>query len=84
MVNKQTGVAHMEIQVSLYQALAIKHALRFYAKTGMRVNKAYTPKNMIAMAEKITGKKFTARDYMGAADALHDFIVANSPAANAA
>lgn len=41
-----------------YRALAVMHALRFYARTGMKVNTAYTPKNMIAAASQITGKKY--------------------------
>lgn len=55
---------------STYQAVAIAHALEFYNKTGTQVNRAYTPKNMLQMAEKITGQKFKARDYLGAAKAL--------------
>lgn len=74
----------MEIQVSLFQALAIKHGLRFYAKHGMRVNKAYTPKAMMEMATKITGQKFAARDYMGAAEALDAWIAAEHAKQNAA
>ena len=60
----------------LYQAFAIKQGLQFYAKTGMKINRLYTPKNMIRMAEKITGQKFKARDYMGAADALAAWVAA--------
>lgn len=56
--------------VSIYQAIAIETALRMYARTGMRVNRMYTPKNMMATATAITGKKFKARDYCVAADAL--------------
>lgn len=62
------------IDPSIYQALAIKAALRLYAKTGIKANRAYTPKNMIATASKITGRKFKARDYLGAADALQAWV----------
>lgn len=58
--------------VQKYQQLVIAKALEVYAKTGMKVNRDYTPKNMMAMATKITGKKFKARDYLGAAKALRD------------
>lgn len=53
-----------------FRALIIEQALRFYAKTGMRVNRAYTPKAMMAAATEITGQKFKSRDYLGAAEAL--------------
>jgi hypothetical protein len=56
--------------VSVYQCVAIASALRLYAKTGMKVNRAYTPKAMMDTAAALTGKKFKARDYVGAADAL--------------
>ena len=54
----------------LYRLLAVEHGLRFYARTGKQVNTAYTPKNMMYVAEQITGKKFKPRDDSGAADAL--------------
>jgi len=59
---------------AVYQAIAIARALELYAKTGMKVNTAYTPKNMRAMAEKITGQKFKARDYLGMASALRAHV----------
>jgi len=55
--------------VNVFAMAAIASALRFYAKTGMRVNRAYTPKAMIA-ATRYTGQQFKARDYLGAAAAL--------------
>lgn len=55
---------------TIYQILAIKVALRAYAKHKMQVNRAYTPKNMLAMAEKLTGKKFKRGEYLKAADAF--------------
>ena len=54
----------------VYQAVAIASGLDFYAKTGMKVNRAYTPKNMMTMATKITGQTFKARAYTEAATAL--------------
>lgn len=56
--------------VAIYRATVIESALRLYAKTGMRVNRAYTPAAMMRVAAEITGRKFKARDYLGAADAL--------------
>lgn len=51
----------------IYQALAVASALRTYAKTGMKVNSAYTPKNMLATASKITGKTYERGDLEKAA-----------------
>jgi hypothetical protein len=59
---------------TIYQALAIKGALKFYAKTGQKVNSAYTPKAMMATASRITGLKFKPRDYETAIKALDTFI----------
>lgn len=59
--------------VNVYGAAVVASALRLYARTGIKANRAYTPKNMIATAAKITGKQFKARDYLGAAKALDDW-----------
>lgn len=53
-----------------YQAVVIAKALELYSVHRLKVNKAYTPKAMMAMAGKITGKTFMPRDYVGAAKAL--------------
>ena len=66
----------MNVSPEMYQALAIRYALEIYSETGMKVNRAYTPANMIRMATKITGIKFRARDYQGAADALAAWVAA--------
>lgn len=60
--------------VALYQALAIKSALKLYAKTGIKANRAYTPSAMMRMATRITDKAFKPRDYQGAIDALQEWI----------
>jgi len=59
--------------VNVYGALVMAKALELYAKTGMRVNRAYTPSAMMRTAQNVTGKKFKARDYVGAAKALREF-----------
>ena len=59
--------------VNVYVALTVAKALDLYRKTGMKVNRAYTPANMMAMAAKVTGRKFKARDYEGAALALREW-----------
>jgi hypothetical protein len=60
--------------VNVYAAMVLAKALVLYAKTGMKVNRAYTPKNMMATAAKVTGKTFKARDYEGAAVALGAYV----------
>lgn len=56
--------------VDVFAMAAIATALRMYAKTGIKANSAYTPRNMMAAATHYTGQTFKARDYVGAADAL--------------
>jgi hypothetical protein len=57
--------------VGIFQAITIASALKLYARTGMKASRAYTPSAMMKAAATITGQTFKARDYMGAADALH-------------
>ena len=64
----------LTVSPEVYQAIAIKHGLKFYAKTGKKVNRLYTPANMMRMASQITGRKFAPRAYIAAADALEEFI----------
>ena len=61
----------MSVDPATYQRLAIASALRLYAKHGIRANRSYTPKAMMATAERLTGQKFRPRDYLGAAEALN-------------
>jgi hypothetical protein len=42
-------------------AMAVRRAMMFYAKTGMKVNSAYSPANMLATAGKICGKDYGKR-----------------------
>jgi hypothetical protein len=58
--------------VSIYQCKVVASALRLYAKTGMKANRAYTPTNMLRTAEALTGKKFKRGQYEEAAQALTD------------
>lgn len=64
--------------VDIYQALAVKRGLEFYAAHHMPINTRYTPNNMIHIAEKITGKRFKPRDYLGAAKGLNDWCEKNT------
>jgi hypothetical protein len=62
--------------VTLFQALAIKHALRFYAKHKKQINRAYTPTAMLRTATAITGKPFKRGEYLQAADAISAMLEA--------
>ena len=57
-----------------YQALAIKVGLETWARHKIKVNTHYTPKAMMAKASEITGKRFKAQDYLGAAKALASWV----------
>ncbi len=59
--------------IQRYQALAIKGGLKA-CKLGLRVNRAYTPKNLMLMVKQITGKTFKLRDYDGAIKALEEWL----------
>jgi len=56
--------------VNIYRATVIASALKLYANTGMKANRAYTPSNMLAAATEITGIKFKRGEYLKAAEAL--------------
>jgi stage V sporulation protein SpoVS len=56
--------------VDVFAAIAIARGLDFYAQTGMKINRMYTPANMRRKAEEITGLKFKSRDYAGMSAAL--------------
>lgn len=56
-------------QIAGYRALVIAQALTMYAKTGMMVNRAYTPTAMLKAAAGITGKTYKRGQYeLAAAD----------------
>lgn len=57
-----------------YQAWAIAKAIRFYLKTGIPVNTAYTPRNMLATANQITGRTFKRGQLLQAASALEEIM----------
>jgi hypothetical protein len=65
--------------VAMYQALVVKSALGLYARTGLKANRAYTPKAMMATAKRITGVSRGARDYYGAIEDLERWIEENRP-----
>ena len=58
---------------SVYQAMVVRQGLKA-CKDGFRLNRAYTPKNLMAMVQKITGKKFSTRKYDEAIAAMTSWI----------
>jgi hypothetical protein len=62
--------------VDVFRAYTIARSLVLYERQRLEgggsrlVNRGYTPKAMMQVAKDITGKKFAARDYLGAAEAL--------------
>ncbi len=63
--------------VATYVAIVLAAGLRLYAQTGIKPNKAYTPKAMMQKAAQMTGQKFKARNYIGAAQALDAWVREN-------
>lgn len=58
----------------MVRALTIRKALQLYAKTGMQVNRAYTPTAMLRVAGEITGKKYKRGQYTQAADDIWEWV----------
>lgn len=56
--------------VDVFAMAVIATGLRLYARTGIRPNRAYTPKAMMAAATRYTGLDFAPRAYEKAAEAL--------------
>jgi len=65
---------HGPAGVATYQAIALKHGLALYARTGMRPNRAWTPTAMLRTAGRITGQAFKRGQYQQAIDALEAWI----------
>jgi hypothetical protein len=42
----------------VYAATVLMSAIKLYIKSGMKVNRAYTPANMLATASQYTGKTY--------------------------
>jgi len=59
--------------IDTFRAFVIASALRLYAKTGMKANRAYTPSNMLAAASAMTGKKYKRGQYEQAANDLAEY-----------
>lgn len=57
-----------------FAIVVLRRALMMYQKTGMKVNRAYTPTAMLAAASQHTGKKFKRGQYQEAIDALTELL----------
>ena len=60
--------------VAVFQALAIKNALQFYAKHKMPINRAYTPARMLRTASSMTGRQYKRGEYLKAAEDLQALV----------
>jgi hypothetical protein len=49
--------------VQTYRAITLKHALRLYAKAGIKPNRMWTPTNMLKAAGIITGRTYRRGQY---------------------
>jgi hypothetical protein len=58
----------------IYQAAVLAKGIELLRKHGIRVNRSFTPTNMIARAQEITGQKFKPRAYAEAQAALEAWI----------
>lgn len=54
-------------QVRVYQAIVLRQALRMYATTGMKPNRAWTPTAMLRLASSLTGRTYRRGQYLVAA-----------------
>jgi hypothetical protein len=62
-------------QVDRFRCIVIAQALDLYRKTGMKANRAYTPRAMMTVARELTGLRLKPRDYMSAAIALRSLAL---------
>lgn len=62
-------------QTNLFAAIALKHAIRLYVRTGMKANRAYTPAAMLQTAGRHTGKTYKRGQLQQAHDDLEVAIV---------
>lgn len=70
----QGGTVVTGESVNVFAALAVKSALSLYIKTGMKANRAYTPKNMREFVTRLTGKTYKASELQKAHDDLADLL----------
>ncbi len=56
--------------VDVFRAITVASALRLYAKTGIKANRAYTPTAMLRVAAEYVGHPFKRGQYAEAAEEL--------------
>lgn len=61
-----------------YQAIAIKHGLKFYAKTGQKPNRAWNLLAMLKTAGSITGQTYGRKEIPRAVDDLTTWLKENN------
>ena len=57
--------------IEMYRMTVIRSALKLYIKTGMKVNRMYTPGNMVQAVADKTGKQYK-KSKQGYAEAFND------------
>jgi hypothetical protein len=60
-------------QIDTFRAKVMLQAIRFYLKTGMQVNRMYTPANMKRVVSEYTGKAYP-RSRKGLEQAYNDLL----------
>lgn len=60
-------------QIDGFRLRVVASAMSLYLKTGMKVNRAYTPTNMTAVVSEYTGKTY-ARSRTGLEEAYADLL----------
>tara|TARA_R100001244_G_scaffold120479_1_gene90094 strand:- start:632 stop:856 length:225 start_codon:yes stop_codon:yes gene_type:complete len=63
----------ISIEPNMYQAVALKHGLKFWIRHGEKVNTRWTVTNMLRTIGKFTGKSYK-RSKRGQEEALADII----------
>lgn len=58
----------------MMRAITLVNALRFYAKTGMKVTRTATPTFMLKLANEITGHVYRRGQYEAAAEGVQEWI----------
>lgn len=60
--------------VNLFRAATLMSALKFYAKTGMKVTRNVSPGDMLKLANQYTGKTYKRGQYAEAAEGVRVWI----------
>jgi hypothetical protein len=60
--------------VSLYQAMALRAAMRLYAKTGIVPTRGFGKKKMVEQVNLITKSDYATKDFVKAFDHLNIFV----------